>query len=191
MNGVNPHQGTTSELEVVRIVELPDPKDLEGTRLLDSQNNDIKYRRNNSGSSNVSESDMSQRDSESLLGTDTSWLTPLFWKWRLLFFCFICTLVIRCAWYSFRACKRVCNVVDCVYIPRASRIAKNVLLAENNGNHPRFLTLFARKRKILWFHCFKIACLMGILKKKRGFFLPEATNIFIWVSRFIVQQVCC
>lgn len=72
MNGVNPHQGTTSELEVVRIVELPDPKDLEGTRLLDSQNNDIKYRRNNSGSSNVSESDMSQRDSESLLGTDTS-----------------------------------------------------------------------------------------------------------------------
>ncbi|XP_048771101.2 monocarboxylate transporter 10-like [Ostrea edulis] len=72
VNGVNPHQGTTSELEVVRIVELPDPKDLEGTRLLDSQNNDIKYRRNNSGSSNVSESDMSQRDSESLLGTDTS-----------------------------------------------------------------------------------------------------------------------
>lgn len=66
-----------------------------------------------------------------------------------------------------------------MYIPRASRIAKNVLLAENNGNHPRFLTLFARKRKILWFHCFKIACLMGILKKKRGFFCQKQ-RIFLF-----------
>lgn len=60
-NGVNGHPGTTSELEVIRIVELIDPADEEEKKLLDSQNNDIKLRRNSSRTSNE------ENDSDSLL----------------------------------------------------------------------------------------------------------------------------
>ncbi|XP_062615592.1 monocarboxylate transporter 10-like [Saccostrea cucullata] len=71
VNGVRGHSGTTSELEVVRIVELPDPADV-GQKLLDSQNNDIKFRSNGSKRSNDSEGDTSEQDCESLLEKESN-----------------------------------------------------------------------------------------------------------------------
>lgn len=58
---------------MVRIVELLDPADQEDSKLLDSQNNDIKHRlRSASKSSN--EDEQSEKDSDSLLDKENvSW----------------------------------------------------------------------------------------------------------------------